>query len=358
MENIIDKINYLGYSLCAKKEFRLLSNDEFLEIKSQWYEKPERNKVLLEMMALRETCQFANITKYYFRDVMDDTIKYYDKWSINQVFEHIPLLSYFINKIEQNPKVFCDDSIIGKLDTCFRLGGKGCASKVAQFPIKYVDDILYKYNVNNNYYDFSCGWGARLGGAMKNNVNYFGTDPNYKLVERLNLFANDFNGIVNARRNESLVDIRCQGSEIFIPEWEDKIGVAFSSPPYFNLEDYKTGNQSYKKGITSYNSWLKDYLYKTIENIYKYLVHNGYFIINIKDFDKYFLEKDTIEIAEQIGFTLFSKEVMEQTSSRVVEQVNDLGGTQLLDSAENMFVFIKKGVTPKQCYDLQLTFDI
>ena len=36
----------------------------------------------------------------------------------------------------------------------------------------------------------------------------------------------------------------------------------------------------------------------TIANIYKYLIEDGYFIINVKNFDKYELEEDEIRIAK------------------------------------------------------------
>lgn len=36
----------------------------------------------------------------------------------------------------------------------------------------------------------------------------------------------------------------------------------------------------------------------TIVNIYKYLTENGYFIINVKNFDRYRLEENVIRIAK------------------------------------------------------------
>jgi hypothetical protein len=133
---------------------------------------------------------------------------------------------------------------------------------------------------------------------MRNRVEYYGTDPNNLLVDRLRQIATDYNTV---NGTSASYDIRCHGSETFVPEWENTIGVAFSSPPYFNLEDYGVGNQSYKPG-TSYQEWLDNYLRPTIENIKRYLVDDGKMLVNIKDFLDYKLCADTRAIAESLGF--------------------------------------------------------
>ena len=54
----------------------------------------------------------------------------------------------------------------------FGLAGKGVASPPTQFSLKTVDEVLAKYNVNGNWYDYSCGWGVRLMGVKNRS---FGT---------------------------------------------------------------------------------------------------------------------------------------------------------------------------------------
>lgn len=195
--------------------------------------------------------------------------------------------------------------------------------------------MLEKYNVNNNYYDFSCGWGARLTGALKNNVNYFGTDPNYLLTERLQQLANDYKSSVG--NTDIITDIRTQGSEIFNPDWENKIGVAFSSPPYFYLEDYKIGNQSWKNG-TSYKEWIENYLRPTFQNIYLYLVQSGYFILNINNFKDFDLVGDSIKVAKECGFKLVKLETLDN-----IKRCNS--NSSFNDNSEKIMVFIKGDYT-------------
>jgi len=277
--------------------------------------------------------KITNITNYFVKDLMAKTVLYYCKWSIEDVFNCKDLMAYYVRKTQLNKKIYPDNKpLIKNVETAFRLGGKGVARKPSNFPLKTVDAILEKYNVNNNWYDFSCGWGSRLIGALKNKVNYFGTDPNYLLCDRLKDLAQTYKETI--RECNSSVDIRCIGSEIYIPEYENKMGLAFSSPPYFCLEDYKVGEQSYKDGVL-YQDWLENYMSKTIENIYKYLVDDGYFLINVNNFDEFCLVSDTKKIAESVGFTYVCTETLEN-----IKRCNS--NATFNDNSEGIMVF-KKG---------------
>ena len=156
-----------------------------------------------------------------------------------------------------------------------------------------------------------CGWGDRLFSALKNNVNYYGTDPNYILTERLQQFVKDWNNTIpQTFLPNTNVSIRTTGSEILHKDMIGKIGVAFSSPPYFMLEDYRIGNQSCNEN-TEYSSWLENYWRKTVKNIYQYLIDDGYFLVNIKNYNKFKLEEDTQKIAEEENFELINIETLD-----------------------------------------------
>lgn len=331
------KIEYNGQIL-ETIHWKEISQEKYNELKQQFYEKPEFKVVQKQFLSIANGGTINNeITNYYVKDLMCKTRIYYNKYSIEDVFNCKQLVEHFYAKVQENKKVYHDtDSDIKKIETAFRIGGKGIASKPANFPIKTIDMILKKYNVNNNWYDFSCGWGARLTGALKNKVNYYGTDPNYLLTERLEQLAKDYNETTWQKLN---YDIRTQGSEIFIPEWENKIGLAFSSPPYFYLEDYKVGNQSFKEG-TTYQQWKDNYLELTIKNIYSYLIDGGYFILNINNFDKYKLVEDSIELATKNGFTLIGEHTLENISR--CKENGDFN-----DNNERILIFSKNGFDTK-----------
>lgn len=326
-------IEYKGQKLETIYE-DTLNDKQYEELKNEFYLKPSDKELKNEIANL--VCQngvkMNMIERMFFKELMSKTRIYYNKWSIEDVFEHKPLLDVFYSKTLQNKKVFTSNNLIDNIETAFRLGGKGIASKVANFPIQTVDEIFEKYNVNNNYYDMSCGWGARLTSSLKNKVNYYGTDPNYLLVEKLNEFVSYWKNVTKTTPN---VEIKCQGSEEYVKEWENKMGLCFTSPPYFYLEDYKIGNQSYKQG-TSYEQWKNNYLKPTIENCHKYLIDSGYLIINIKDFDKYELENDTKIICEQCNFTY-----IENYNLKNISRTKSTG--EFNNSDENIMVFMKKG---------------
>lgn len=270
------------------------------------------------------------ITRYYFRDIMAKVHLKNAKWTVEDVFESNALLGIFKAKTLTNTRVFDSNNLSTNIDTAIRLGGHNIASLPPNFPMKIARNIVKKYNTNNNWYDFSCGWGVRLLCALSENVNYFGTDPNYMLTERLEQLTNDYQTNI---ATTSIVDIRTQGSEIFIPEWENKIGLAFSSPPYFDLEDYVIGKQSYTPDV-SYQQWKDNYFIPTLKNIYSYLTNNGILALNIKNGKTYKLADDTKQLAELCGFQLIDIELLTNN-----QRITSSGP---INNAENIFIFKKK----------------
>lgn len=329
-DKISTKIIEFKGQILETKHFMELSDEKYLELKKEYYKKPEFNEVIKQFKNIAKGgTKNDKITNYYVKDLMAKVKLYHSKWSIEDVWECKDLVARFYAQTFTNDKVFTG-SDIKNIETAMRLGGKGVASKPTNFPIKTVDYILENYNVNGNWYDFSCGWGARLTGALKHNVNYFGTDPNFMLTDRLHKLASDYKEVVGCT---STVDIRVTGSEIYNADWENKMGLAFSSPPYFYLEDYKVGKQSYTEG-TSYEDWKNNYLKPTIRNIYYYLIQEGYFLLNINNFENYDLVGDSIAIAEEIGFKLVKTE-----SLKNIERCKSTTGFN--DNSEKILVFTK-----------------
>lgn len=324
-------VEYKGVTATTVYDYDM-SDEQYEQLVKDYYTRPNLELVKQQMKKIHNGgVQNNHVTNYYVKDLMAKTKIYYNKWSIEEVLEYKPLTEVMFARTQHNKNVYPDDmSDIKKLETAFRLGGKGFASKPANFPMKTADYILSKYNVNDNYYDFSCGWGVRLTSALKNGLNYYGTDPNYILCDRLNDLADTYKSVNNVN---NVVDIRPLGSEVYQQDWVGKMGLAFTSPPYFYLEDYRVGEQSYKDG-TSYEDWLGNYLAPTIDNIYGYLVDDGYMIININNFDKFNLIQDTIDLAAQHGFYL---DCVEKLSN--IKRVKSTKGFN--DNSEQILVFKK-----------------
>jgi len=126
-------------------------------------------------------------------------------------------------------------------------------------------------------YDYSIGFGQRALGALSsgNHLTYIGCDPEEKCVENLKTMA-DFLG------RSDKIHIEQIGSETFCPKkYEGKVDLAFSSPPYFNLEYYSDSeNQAYAKG---FDYFINVYWKKTMDNIDKLLKSGGRFVLNITE---------------------------------------------------------------------------
>ena len=159
--------------------------------------------------------------------------------------------------------------------------------------------IYEKYGGGGVIRDMSSGWGGRLLGflASSNTTYYIGTEPATRTYEGLIKMKKEFSYI------NKKVDIYKQGSEDFIPE-KESIDLCFTSPPYFDTEKYSDEpTQSYIKFPTE-DKWMNIFMRKTMENCYYGLKKNGYMLINIANTSKHkFIEKGTVKVAEETGFT-------------------------------------------------------
>lgn len=284
-----------------------LTDEEFLSIREEYFKKPDKELVEKQFRSIQQGGVKMNyIQDYYLKEVMSKAIGTRASWSIWDGLQNREIMEYFNGKVANNKKVFPDkDSLATKIATAFRLCGIRYCVKVPNFPLKVASKIIAKYNVNGNYYDYSCGWAARLLATLQNNINYFGTDPNDELFPKLMDIASDYK-LANVA-NTSIVTLRCQGSQTFVPEWENKMGLCFSSPPYYSLEDYQIGKeQSYKKGMT-YAEWRDSFIKPTVENCFRYLIPGGHFIFNVKSFrdyktnEVYPIERDFLYEALNLG---------------------------------------------------------
>lgn len=323
-------IEYNGQSLITKN-WVLVTEEELAQYREEYYKIPELDVVQKQMKKITsDGVMIDKITRYYFRDLMAKVKLSTAKWSVEDVLNNTDLCGVFKAKVLNSPKVFNPKVSMGyNIERAIALGGKGYAKIPTQFPFKVSNYIYSHYRVNDNVYDFSCGWGSRLLGALKYNLNYYGTDPNDLLCGRLEQMAKDYKSVI---KRTNMINIKSQGSEIFVPEWENTIGLAFSSPPYFSLEDYKIGKQSWHEGIT-YNEWLQNYMYPTLDNCIKYLINGGLLAINIKD--------TTVPIATDVNKYLEDKlTFIESIPLENIKRLKSTGG--LTNSTDELIYIYKK----------------
>jgi len=153
-----------------------------------------------------------------------------------------------------------------------------------------------------NVYDYSCGYGGRLLGIGSSNFkyNYVGVEPNTETVNYLN-YLNDIIDEATGVRGTIIQSV----SEEYRPE---DIDLAFSSPPYFNLEKYSNEDTQCMVRYKTMDDWFEGYVVPTMENIYRGLNREGLFATNIADYksydrkEPYEVTERWIETARKIGF--------------------------------------------------------
>lgn len=137
--------------------------------------------------------------------------------------------------------------------------------------------------------DTSSGFGGRLLGALtsSNNYIYVGVDPNMESMYNTHRLAQ---AVEDVTGRTGSYELHCCGSELDdLMEKESWADFHFSSPPYFELEDYgendaNRANQSHVK-FSGLESWLEGYVRGTCRNIYKALKGGAFSAVNIADFN-------------------------------------------------------------------------
>ena len=173
-------------------------------------------------------------------------------------------------------------------------------------------------------WDMSMGYGGRILGAIISDINYIGTDPAEKTFKGLKEIRKDF-----GRDNRHYFLNKC-GSETFVPK-ENSLDFAFTSPPYFNWEQYgEEDGQSFNQ-YEGAEDWNNGFLRKTIQNAYIGLKkgrHMGLNVANIKTHKTF--EDDTVRIAVEEGF--------EHTDTYKLQLSSQESGAKY----EPVFIFQKK----------------
>ena len=196
-------------------------------------------------------------------------------------------------------------------------------------------------------WDPSAGFGGRMLGALssKNNYTYVGTDPNAESMYNLHRLGTAIEGVT---QRENSFELHCCGSEDFLGP-ANSIDFAFTSPPYFDLEqygddggDFNNDNQCYKK-FPELENWMEGYVRKTIQNIHHMLKKRRYYAINIADFTTHGGRVSYVdrwrEISEEEGFRYFDTVYLGVRARSGSKLLGDVDGSV---KHENIMIFKKR----------------
>lgn len=148
--------------------------------------------------------------------------------------------------------------------------------------------LIYQYLIENyldnktdiSVYDPSGGFGGRLLGAIlhSNIKNYTCAEPSTKANLGLKSICRDFEPVW--KDNINLI-----GSEDF--QSNSKFDIVFTSPPYYNTENYADEiTQSCHKFKTK-QDWLDNFFTKTVDNCYGVMSKGSVIAINIANVPSY-----------------------------------------------------------------------
>ena len=145
-------------------------------------------------------------------------------------------------------------------------------------------------------WDMSMGYGGRILGAIISDINYIGTDPAEKTFKGLQEIKENFG------KSERHYFLNKCGSEGFQPK-EESLDFAFTSPPYFNWEQYGEEDEQSFNQFDSNEEWNNGFLRKTIQNCYKGLKKDKYMALNVANTKSHkTFENDTVQIAKEEKF--------------------------------------------------------
>lgn len=186
-------------------------------------------------------------------------------------------------------------------------------------------------------YDYSAGYGGRLLGIATSRMkySYTGIDPNTETVNNLQYL----NTLIEAAVGNPGTIVQTV-SEEYEPE---NIDLAFSSPPYFNLEKYCDEPTQCMVRYTTMDQWFEGYVVPTMRNIHRGLNSDGVFATNIADYKsygnkEYFVVDRWIQTAEQLGFK-HSRTIKMMLNTRPGVGNDKTAGKE---KYEGVYVFTKK----------------
>ena len=185
---------------------------------------------------------------------------------------------------------------------------------------------------NGRIYDYSAGYGGRMLGTCTSRMHYqyHCVEPNTQTVEYLTYLSSFL---------RSEIKINCTVSEEYEPQ---DIDLAFSSPPYFNLEKYCDEPTQCMVKYNTLDEWFEGYVEPTMQNIYKGLNTDGVFATNIANYktakEEFEIVDRWITTAKKVGFDYQTVIKMLLTTRPGVGNFRKEGKTE---KYEGIYVFTK-----------------
>ena len=170
-----------------------------------------------------------------------------------------------------------------------------------------VAKVLYDKLNSESILDFSAGWGDRLAGfyASDKSEYYLGIDPrkeNHPIYEEQSKFYEKHRGFFEVNKKSEFL---CSPAEdVDFSHYVNKFDTVFTSPPYFSVERYSYDDTQSWVRYKDIEDWNRDFLQKTLKNLWSSIKSNGYLLVNISDVytnSKWSTERGWLEICNPMN---------------------------------------------------------
>ena len=212
--------------------------------------------------------------------------------SPREIFENDEWLSEIIRNILQEGRFPAKRKILQKL-RLYR-GNKAAGS----FMPCVAKAIYLKYaGSNSNVLDFCAGYGGRLAGALAvpNVCSYTACDVS-------------LSSVLGIRKMYSLVGEKpatidnADALEFMKQKRDNQFDFCFTSPPYFNAEEYEEGNQQSSTRFETYSQWFQKWLLPCVKEACRI---SRLVIINIANTGAYKISNDLRAETKGLGLLKF-----------------------------------------------------
>jgi|TARA_R110002110_G_scaffold374027_2_gene583834 hypothetical protein len=168
-----------------------------------------------------------------------------------------------------------------------------------------VSKVLYDKLRSKNVLDFSAGWGDRLAGfyASETAEYYVGIDPrkeNHPIYIEQSEFYDTHRSMFEPKKKVEFIELPAE--DVDYTKYKDKFDTVFTSPPYFSVERYSYDDTQSWVRYKEIDDWNKNFLQKTIENLWCSIKSGGYLLVNIADvFARTGSDKGMVEICNPMN---------------------------------------------------------
>lgn len=146
--------------------------------------------------------------------------------------------------------------------------------------------------------------------AKRMNKNYVGIEIN---SDSMNGYLKDIQKTINLFKNGSDVEMRLGDSSVFYSDLVNRFDLCYTSPPYFDFEDYGFHNKTIQQ-CKDYDEYHKKVTIPIFINVKKYLIKNGKLCLQTEKDNT--AKKNWIKYIISIGFKLLEDTITGQEKNK------------------------------------------